>query len=239
VIGNEVKSIGAEAFRGCTSLKALTISDSVTEIGWGAFYDCRALSEITLGNALREIGACAFYGCRGSILIPASTSLIGEQAFFGAPRISVSKENTHYTDIDGNLCSSDGKILLQYATGKTETCFTVPAGITKIGVFAFGGAALCAVMTGNVDTISENAFYGCRFLTAVTLGKNTREIRENAFGSCPALFSVRYNGKKSEWRKKQIGKFLEIPYAECANGKLPLKKRRSFFKENEKSKLFS
>ena len=46
-IGNSVKSIGSNAFSSCTSLTAITIPNSVTSIGDETFYNCRSLEHVT------------------------------------------------------------------------------------------------------------------------------------------------------------------------------------------------
>lgn len=61
-----VKSIGKNAFRGCTSLSEVVFSDSGTmlsEIKDGAFYGCKKLISIPHSENLEKIGAYAFYGC--------------------------------------------------------------------------------------------------------------------------------------------------------------------------------
>lgn len=51
-IGNNVKRIPDNAFRGCVNLSSITIPESVSNIGIYAFYGCSALSDITSLNAL-------------------------------------------------------------------------------------------------------------------------------------------------------------------------------------------
>ena len=45
-IGDNIKEIGANAFKGCEGLKKITIPDSVTTIGTYAFYGCKNLQSI-------------------------------------------------------------------------------------------------------------------------------------------------------------------------------------------------
>ena len=53
----------ADYFSGITTLKEVTIGDSVTSIGTSAFIDCSGLTEVTIGSSVTTIGDGAFSGC--------------------------------------------------------------------------------------------------------------------------------------------------------------------------------
>ena len=61
MIGNSVKSIGQQAFDGCTGLTEITIGNSVTSIGSSAFKGCTGLTEVTIPNSVTSIGPWAFF----------------------------------------------------------------------------------------------------------------------------------------------------------------------------------
>lgn len=63
IIGNDVTSIGSNAFIGCTNLSSLTIGNSVTSIGDRAFANCSKLTSIAIPNSVTNIGKSTFYGC--------------------------------------------------------------------------------------------------------------------------------------------------------------------------------
>ena len=62
-IGNNVTSIGTQAFIGCQSLSSLTIGSSVTTIGTNAFDHCDELTEVTLPASVTTINDAAFKNC--------------------------------------------------------------------------------------------------------------------------------------------------------------------------------
>jgi hypothetical protein len=78
-----VASIGNGAFKGCTGLTEITISNDVTSIGEYAFSGCTGLTGITIPNSVTSIGEYAFWGCIGltGITIPNSVTSIGQYAF--------------------------------------------------------------------------------------------------------------------------------------------------------------
>ena len=64
-IGDDVTSIGYQAFYNCPSLTNVTICDNVMSIGEAAFSMCEGLTNITIGNNMTNIGNLAFHNCSG------------------------------------------------------------------------------------------------------------------------------------------------------------------------------
>ncbi|MDE7084024.1 MAG: leucine-rich repeat protein, partial [Clostridia bacterium] len=87
---NNVKSVGDNAFEGCTALAALTGIDKVTLIGSYAFSDCTALTSLDLSSA-KEIHACAFQMASGVTSVTFGNGLegIGDYAFYGTALTNV------------------------------------------------------------------------------------------------------------------------------------------------------
>ncbi len=82
-IGDNVTSIGTNAFYNCYSLSQITIPDGVTSIGTNAFYNCYSLSQITIPDGVTSIGTYAFSQCLSlsQITIPNGVTSIGTNAF--------------------------------------------------------------------------------------------------------------------------------------------------------------
>ena len=90
VFGNTIQQIGSYAFYGCSSLKAVTLPQSITSIGYGAFYGCSGLTSVIIPNRVTSIAGETFRNCTGitSITIPNSVANIGSSAFSGCTNLA-------------------------------------------------------------------------------------------------------------------------------------------------------
>ena len=223
--------IGEDAFYECSILTSVVIPDGVTTIGDWAFDKCTSLTSITIPYSVTTIGEYAFYNCTSltSITIPYSVTSIGDSAFMGCTsltEITVSENNESYKSIDGNLYTKDGKTLIQYTIGKTDTEFTIPSNVTTIGYKAFDGcsALTSIVIPDSVTTIDGYAFGLCYSLSSVTIGNSVTSIGNNAFDSCENLTSITYRGTVSQWSAISLGSFWDagVPatYVQCFDGQV-------------------
>lgn len=62
-IPENIKSIEAYAFYGCTGLTSITIPDNVTSIGGSAFWNCTGLKSVTIPSSVKSIDWQAFSDC--------------------------------------------------------------------------------------------------------------------------------------------------------------------------------
>ena len=99
-IGNKVTGI---YFADCSSLKSITIPDSVTNIEERAFSRCTSLTRVTIGNSVTNIGRYAFFGCTGltSVTIGNNVTSIGFQAFYACPSLTNITIPYSVTSIEG------------------------------------------------------------------------------------------------------------------------------------------
>ena len=212
-IPDTVTSIGKYVFNRCASLTSIVIPDSVTSIGCGAFYRCTSLESITLPfvGASRDgienthlgyiFGAPSY--SKNAEYVPSSlknvvissAAYIDENTFKDCSSlmsITVRGGNGKYKSIDGNLYTIDGKTLIQYAIGKTNTSFAIPNGVMSIGCCAFKGCTslTSVVIPDSMTTIGDSAFYQCTSLTDIVVPCGVRSIGKYAFSDCTSLKSI-------------------------------------------------
>ena len=89
IIGDEVISIGDNAFNEFYGLTSITIPNSVTSIGKSAFENCYNLESVTWSNHLTSIGNGAFKYCNSLtfVEIPQSVKSIDDGAFYGCSKL--------------------------------------------------------------------------------------------------------------------------------------------------------
>lgn len=204
VVEDDVDEIDSFAFKGCTSLKSVTIPGSVTWISVNAFEGCTGLTSVTINNGVHTIGSEAFRGCTSltSIDIPDSVSSIGSEAFRGCSNLTTVILPERAPDICGNtflgtkwlanqqkedpLVVVDG-FLINGTTCKGDV--TVPNSVRKINSYAFENCINIKSITipSSVEVIDYRAFDGCTGLVSANILDSVRVIDEHAFDGCTNL----------------------------------------------------
>ena len=88
--GKAVTRVEANAFKGCTNIRSVSMPNSITYIGDRAFNTCTLMNTITMSNSVTYIGFRAFAGCHSlttGVTIPASVTTIGAYAFEGCNKL--------------------------------------------------------------------------------------------------------------------------------------------------------
>ncbi len=253
-IPDDVETIPAEVFSR-RKLTKIVVPASVTNVMANGFASISSLTEVeflaapegTEEKAL-TIDEKAFESCYNleTLILPArlmTMKLYDAQAADGSYTQSVFKGCSHLANIEvrgnaatgqaqvysaqnGMLLSADGKTLLYYPAGKTDTAvvlpdsvtrigdkafykntkitaFAVPARLQYIGESAFEGCSAITTLTfegGEDDAdlrIEDRAFYGCWKIEALTLTENVRYIGTSAFGDTRNITEVTVNSSGS------------------------------------------
>ena len=198
-IPENVKSIGANAFKGCTGIKVVTLPASLEAIGIGAFsgctkltdVDCRKDSPIDITTRKSNI----FPGSAVSLYVPKDqmetyrTNGWEFTIIHNGKRIEKPVDNLTYLYAEHETFATITK------SNETNTNPIVPSTVpetddkvkvTAIAESAFSGNTTLESLKlpDELKTIGANAFKGCSGLKKVWLPANLTEIGQKAFDGC-------------------------------------------------------
>lgn len=129
--GDSVTAIADRAFVGNTTLRRVSLPETISELGFGCFYGCTALVEIALPAGVAAVPDYAFCDCAAlaRVKLPEGITAIGENAFSGCRSLAA-------------VSLPDS--LLTIGAGAFSGCIglsavTVPQNVTGVAGEAFRG----------------------------------------------------------------------------------------------------
>lgn len=164
-----VTKIDVRAFRSNSTLKTITVDEANTTYS----------SDGTVLLSKDKTTLLAFpQGNTGSYKVPDSVTKIGDDAFYGATKLS---------SIDLNKITEIGKDSFNSIKGIKE--IVIPNTVTKIGEGAFSTAVEVEKLTlsNQLTEIPLNAFYKNSSLTSVTIPASVKSLQKYAFYDCTSL----------------------------------------------------
>lgn len=188
----EVTALGEFAFAGCTTLRRVVLPSTVRTIGANAFYGCTGLNgSVVIGENIESIGKSAYYGCSSVTEVQfraVNCTFMGgsvSTTVFGNCRSlrKVTFDEGVRRIPDFAFCGVDA----------LKDSIVLPQSLEYIGDYAF---AYCSALSGmlivpdNVVSIGECAYHQCHTLRALTLGSSLKHIGGRAFYHCIGLKSV-------------------------------------------------
>ena len=196
VVDGNVTNIGDNAFNSCSNLRTITVGNSVKTIANGGINNCENLESIILGKNVQEIGtwAFAFNPKLTTIEIPSSVISLGQNVFeacFGLVSIGCYAK---LSEVPIGMChrgSDDTKTMLLESVRFRSI-------IKKIGEAAFYNCVklknidnytseASLVDLSDVQEIAGNAFYNCKGITNLRIGKEFKSAESTSFKGCTGI----------------------------------------------------
>jgi hypothetical protein len=220
LIGDNVTSIGQNAFKGFTSLTSASLpfcGRSANEASSSSYYGVLSWAfdqtngDYTSGQvpaSLRSVSitaqtaipSYAFQGCSKitSVTIPATVASIGESAFNGCSSLSRLNSTT-----DGLFNVPSGVTAIQgwaFYNCSAVTEFTMSDSVASIGQCAFYGCPLVGKFNSDTEgvlavpsscaSIGSNAFQGMSLISSISVPSTCLSIGQNAFKGFTSLTSA-------------------------------------------------
>ena len=148
--------------------------------------------EFTLPKQLEVLESDAFVYCTFDVLrIEAELPLAeirGSIYDCTVKAYDVPEDHPLYRSIDGVLFSRDGKTLLDYPGGRTDTHYDVPAGVERIEAGAISNEYLQTIsLPIGLRSVGDYGFAGCTRLQSIALPLTVTEIGRDIFRDCVSL----------------------------------------------------
>ena len=208
VFNDAITSIGDAAFKNNNGITGIVaIPDSVKTIGKEAFSGCTGISELNLGTGVTTIGDQAFYNCQSvpALTIPDSVTSLGEQAFFGfrsMESLTISNSLSVIPYFTFGYAQKLSSVTLPDSVERVEQYAFASSGLTNIvwssnlksiGAWAFQAAKFTTIEVPNsVKEIGRNAFESCKELTEAELPEylTSESLPVAIFSNCVNLKKV-------------------------------------------------
>ncbi|MBR2876365.1 MAG: leucine-rich repeat domain-containing protein, partial [Clostridia bacterium] len=159
-----------------------------TSIGRGAFYNCTSLQNITIPGSVTSIGEEAFGYCSDEDSFESSeiddftiTGAIGSEAEIYA------NENGFDFVSNGSVTEGDTSSYLTFELDEDGEAYSLASCPRSVS----GEMVVPDTYKGlPVTSIGDSAFYGCSWLTSVTIPDSVKSVGDYAFYDCTSLGSI-------------------------------------------------
>lgn len=153
-LGNQIESIGRDAFSHCSRLKTINFPDSLVEVKEGAFYQCYSLESVALGKNLQNIDGFACSGVK-ELIVSNQANTIESFAFVDCYDMCRVDLGT------GIQVIKEGAFSIMSYSPEEDVMLevTIPKSVNRIEAYAFSGRSHLEMITiKNPDCVfAENA----------------------------------------------------------------------------------
>lgn len=174
-----VVTIAAAAFRDCTQLSHIYISNKVSRIEEAAFLRCSSLQSITIPDTINKIPNLAFAMCKSltCVSIPNSIIEIGKSAFNGCCSL-IRLDLPHTATLLESVCSG--------CTSLTEIHMPNQSSI-PFGTFRGCTSLITIQLPSSIAKIEDYAFSNCSSLSEIVFDGTSIDIGKHVFAGCSSL----------------------------------------------------
>ncbi len=187
-----VKEIGHSAFRNCSHITSITISDGISTINADAFADCKNMKSIVIPKSVNSLPAALLNGCSSleSITVP----------FIGDSKKELS--DIHLQETFGYIFGTeeyDGGIEILQRMTSSESKYYIPSSLHTVivedGEIPYGAFQGCTMLVNitlppTATYIEKNAFADCTGIKAIDIPNSLSKLGNNAFCYCTSLKSI-------------------------------------------------
>ncbi|MBQ8529394.1 MAG: leucine-rich repeat protein [Clostridia bacterium] len=188
-IGDKVESMLTEACRGCKNLLGLVLPKNIKYVGESAFRDCTSLTTLAVENDDIELGERAFENCANlaEITLAEGISEIYGGVFNSCKALKTIKLPDDLTVL-GESSFADCVSLKE---------IDIPENVTKIDDMAFNGClSLERIdMKDKLTKIGKYAFKDCKSLESIFLPASVNFIGQGLFRNCTNLKEIHVDPK--------------------------------------------
>lgn len=199
--GGKLKSIGVNAFSGCTSLKSVVLPDGLQTIGYASFSYDTALESVTIPDTVTQVGAYALYNTKvyndaisnGDDLIYVDNWLVGithglEDSGCANVRLTEITFSEDYSDDETyKVTIKEGTVgIANWTFMNCDKLNSVEliSSVKYVGDYAFANCENLLIFrtaTNGVKNIGMRAFYKSPRLEQLYLGEGLEVIEQEAF----------------------------------------------------------
>lgn len=211
-IGNNVKTIGAEAFKNCRCLEEVTLLGPLKVLSSCTFQGCKNLKKFSFNNRLEIIEDHVFEGCESlnEMEMPKSIISIGDSSFKNCLKlrnITLSSKTRYIKEHAFENCSELEKI-------------EIPKSVEDIGKESFQNCKKLknVVLNKGIKFIRDSAFEYCEKLNSINIPSSVECIGESVFSGCRNLEKIEvdnnnlfYASKNGVLFNKSEKKLIKFP----------------------------